>query len=129
MHYTYINGKRVSNHAMKDCRTFIKLQETVESKQAEARSQRYTGTPGTTANNAQPPHAQLANGATQAQGQQNQGNQNDGGYIPSKGHIAAMIQPVPKSNKEQKRISRQVNLAITSPRAYTKYLHWFEQPI
>jgi hypothetical protein len=28
------------------------------------------------------------------------------GYILSKGHITAMIQPVPKSNKEQKSISR-----------------------
>jgi hypothetical protein len=33
MHYTYIDGKRVSNHAMKDYRTFIKLQEAVGSKQ------------------------------------------------------------------------------------------------
>jgi hypothetical protein len=40
-----------------------------------------------------------------------------------------MIQPVPKSNKEQKSISRQVNLAITSPPVFTKYLHWSEQPI
>jgi hypothetical protein len=36
MHYTYIDGKRVSNHEMKHCRTFIKLQEAVGSKQAEA---------------------------------------------------------------------------------------------
>jgi hypothetical protein len=27
MHYTYVDKKRVSNHMMKDCRTFIKLQE------------------------------------------------------------------------------------------------------
>jgi hypothetical protein len=40
-----------------------------------------------------------------------------------------MIQLVPKSNKEQKSISQQVNLAITSPPASTEYLHWFEQPI
>jgi hypothetical protein len=38
MHYTYIGRKRVSNHAMKDYRTFIKLQEAVGSKQAEARN-------------------------------------------------------------------------------------------
>jgi hypothetical protein len=31
MHYTYVDGKRVSNHRMKDCRTFIKLQEAVGS--------------------------------------------------------------------------------------------------
>jgi hypothetical protein len=40
-----------------------------------------------------------------------------------------MIQPVPKSNKEKKSITCQVNLAITSPPATTKYLHWSEQPI
>jgi hypothetical protein len=40
-----------------------------------------------------------------------------------------MIQPVPKSNKEQKSISREVNLAIISPLAYIEYLHWSEQPI
>jgi hypothetical protein len=36
---------------------------------------------------------------------------------------------MPKSNKEQKSISRQVNLAITSPPVNTEYLHWSEQPI
>jgi hypothetical protein len=40
-----------------------------------------------------------------------------------------MIQPVPKSNKEEKSITRQANLAVTSPLATTEYLHWSEQPI
>jgi hypothetical protein len=40
-----------------------------------------------------------------------------------------MIQPVPKSKKEQKSISRQVNLAISSPPATTEYLRWFDQKI
>jgi hypothetical protein len=40
-----------------------------------------------------------------------------------------MIQPVPKSKKEQKSISRQVNLAISSPSATTEYLRWSDQPI
>jgi hypothetical protein len=65
MHYTYIDGKRVLNHMMKDCRTFIKLQEAAGSKQAEARNQGYVGTLGQTANNAPLPHPQLANGAAQ----------------------------------------------------------------
>jgi hypothetical protein len=47
----------------------------------------------------------------------------------SKGHIVIMIQPVPKSNKEQKSISRQVNLAITLPPAATKYLNWSDQTV
>jgi hypothetical protein len=38
-----------------------------------------------------------------------------------------MIQPVPKSKKERKSISRQVNLAISSPLATTEYLQWFDQ--
>jgi hypothetical protein len=40
-----------------------------------------------------------------------------------------MIQPVPKSNKEEKSITRQVNLEVTSPPANTEYLYWLEQPI
>jgi hypothetical protein len=40
-----------------------------------------------------------------------------------------MIQPVPKSNNKEKSITQQVNLAVTSPPATTKYLHWLEQPI
>jgi hypothetical protein len=40
-----------------------------------------------------------------------------------------MIQPVPKSKKERKSISRQVNLAITSPPATTEYLKWSDQPV
>jgi hypothetical protein len=38
-----------------------------------------------------------------------------------------MIQPVQKSKKEQKNISRQVNLAISSPPAITEYLRWSDQ--
>jgi hypothetical protein len=48
--------------------------------------------------------------------------QNDAGYLESKVYISAMIQPVPKSKKEQKSISRQVNLVISSPPATIEYL-------
>jgi hypothetical protein len=40
-----------------------------------------------------------------------------------------MIQPVPKSKKEHKSISRHVNLAISSPPATTEYLQWSEQAV
>jgi hypothetical protein len=40
-----------------------------------------------------------------------------------------MIQPVPKSNKEEKSISRQVNLVVTSPPVTTEYLHSSKKPI
>jgi hypothetical protein len=46
MHYTYVDGKKVSNHLMKVCRTFIKLQEAVGSKQAQVQHQGYAGTHG-----------------------------------------------------------------------------------
>jgi hypothetical protein len=125
MHYTYVDGKRVPRHAMKDCRTFLKLQEAVGFKQAKAKNQGYRGV----TNNTPPANKQPINRAPEGQGQPDKSNENDGGYIPSKGHIARMIQPVPKSNKDQKSISRQVNLAINLPLAYTEYLHSSEQPI
>jgi hypothetical protein len=40
-----------------------------------------------------------------------------------------MIQPVPKSKKEWKSISRQVYLAISSLPATTEYLKWSDQPV
>jgi hypothetical protein len=125
MHYTYVDGKRLSRHAMKYCRTFLKLQEAVGFKQAEAKNHGYGGaTKNTPSANQQP-----TSRAPQGQGQPDKSNDNDGGYIPSKGHIMAMIQPVQKSNEDQKSISRQVNLAINSPLANTEYLHWSEQQI
>jgi hypothetical protein len=96
VHYAYIEDKRVSQHAMKDSWTFLKLQEAVGHKQAEARRQGYDGN----TSNAPPANQQATNRATQGQNQPSKGNKNDGGYIPSKGHISAMIQLVPKSNKE-----------------------------
>jgi hypothetical protein len=50
-------------------------------------------------------------------------------HLKSKVYISAMIQPVPKSKKERKSISRQVNLAISSPPATTEYLRWSDQPV
>jgi hypothetical protein len=125
IHFVFVDGKRVSRHAIKDCKTFLKLQEAAGNKQAEARRQGYESN----TNNAPSSSQQANNGAAQGQNQPNQGNDNDVGYIPSKGHIAAMIQPIPKSNKEEKSISHQVNLAVTSPIVTTEYLHWSEQPI
>jgi hypothetical protein len=50
-------------------------------------------------------------------------------HLKSKVYISAMIQPVPKSKKERKSISRQVSLAISSPPATTEYLQWSDQPV
>jgi ABC-type iron transport system FetAB ATPase subunit len=33
IHYAYLDGKRVSNHLIRDCKTFLKLQEVMELSQ------------------------------------------------------------------------------------------------
>jgi hypothetical protein len=110
---------------MKDYSTFLKLQKAAIRKQVEARKQGYEGN----INSAPVTTQQANNGNLQGKNQPNQGHENNDGYIPSKGHISGMIQPVPKSNKEERSITRRVNLAVTSPPAATKYLHWLEEPI
>jgi hypothetical protein len=108
IHYAYLDGKRVSNHLMRDCRTFLRLQDAMELSQGAHRGNITHGN------------------ITTGQGYQ---VQTDAGYLESKVYISAMIQPVPKSTKEQKSISRQVNLAISSPPATTEYLRWSDQTI
>jgi hypothetical protein len=103
---------------------FLKLQEAALNKQAEAKRKGYE----VNTNNV-PASQQGNNGVLQGQDQLNQGRGDDEGYVPSKWHITPMIQPVPKSNKEEKNITRQVNLAVTLPPATMEYLHWSEQPI
>jgi hypothetical protein len=43
IHSAFVDGKRVSRHAMKDCTTFLKLQEAAINKQTEARRQWFEG--------------------------------------------------------------------------------------
>jgi hypothetical protein len=103
IHYAYLNRKKVSNHQMKDCRTFLRLQSAMGPTQEERQGEKHT-----------------------SQGYQ---AQRLARHLESKVYISAMIQPVPKSKKEQKSISRQVNLAISSPLATTEYLRWSDQPV
>jgi hypothetical protein len=103
IHYAYLDGKRVSNHQIKDCRTFLRLQNVMELNQGEHQG-----------------------GTNTSQGYQ---VQRLARHLASKVYIPAIIQPVPKSKKEQKSISRQVNLAISSPPATTEYLRWSDQPV
>jgi hypothetical protein len=99
--YAYLDGKRVSNHPMRDRRTILKLQEDMELSQGAK--------PGCTAYDR----------TTTDQGYKIQSGT---GYPQSKVYISAMIQPIPKSKKEKKSILRQVNLAISSPPATIEYL-------
>jgi hypothetical protein len=103
IHYAYLDGKRVSNHQMKDCRTFLRLQSAMDSNQGPRQG-----------------------GKSMSQGYQ---IQRLAKHLESKVYISAMIQPVPKSKKERKSISKQVNLAISSPPATTEYLQWSVQPV
>jgi hypothetical protein len=103
IHYAYLYGKRVSNHQMKDCRTFLRLQSAMGSNQGGWQKKKHT-----------------------TQGYQ---MQRLARHLESKIYISAMIQPVPKSKKERKSISRQVNLAISSPPATIEYLRWSDQPV
>jgi hypothetical protein len=41
IHYAYLDGKRVSNHQMKDCRTFLRLQSTMGSSQEGRQGERH----------------------------------------------------------------------------------------
>jgi hypothetical protein len=103
IHYAYLDGKRVSNHQMKDCRTFLRLHSALDPNQGTCQG-----------------------GKSTSQGYQ---MQRLAKHLESKVYISAMIQPVPKSKKEQKSISRQVNLAISSSPATTEYLRWSDQPV
>jgi hypothetical protein len=66
IHSTFVDGKRVSRHAMKDCTTFLKLQEAALNKQAKAKRQGYKGN----TSNA-PANQQGNNGVPQGQDQPN----------------------------------------------------------
>jgi hypothetical protein len=81
IHSAFVDGKRVSRHAMKDCTTFLKLQEAALNKQAKAKRQGYEG------NTSNTPATQQGNsGALKGQDQPNQGCDDNEGHVPSKGH-------------------------------------------
>jgi hypothetical protein len=70
IHYAYLDGKRVSNHLMRDCRTFLRLQDAMEVSQGAHRGNITWGN------------------ITIGQGYQ---VQNDAGYQEPKVYISAMI--------------------------------------
>jgi hypothetical protein len=91
IHYAYLNRKRVSNHQMKDCRTFLRLQNTfIPNKRS------YQG------------------GRSTSQGYQ---MQHLAKHLESKVYISAMIQPVPKIQErveEHIKASKLSNIITTS---------------
>jgi hypothetical protein len=106
MHF-YIDseGRRQSNHLMKDCRTFLKLQGAFNATQREATNLGFRGAPGSLALNAPPPPPLPALGAVGNQ-QYPVANRNPNeGYQPSRGAIN-MIQKGHLSNRTQNLIPR-----------------------
>jgi hypothetical protein len=93
---------------MRDCRTFLRLQEAMELSQGAQQG------------------GMTHDRAITDQGYEIQSGTN---HPQAKVYISAMIQPVPKSKKEQKSISRKVNLAISSPPATTEYKRWSDQTV
>jgi hypothetical protein len=96
MHYAYLDGKRVSNHLMRDCRTFLRLQEAMELGQGAKQ--------GDTAHDR----------ATTDQGYQIKSGT---GHPQSKVYISTMIQPIPKSKKRAEKYikeSKPSNIVTTS---------------
>jgi hypothetical protein len=75
IHYAYLDGKRVSNQQMKDCRTFLRLQNAMDLSQGTR---------------------QGGKGMSQGYQMQRLAKQ-----LESKVYISAMIQPVPKSKKRK----------------------------
>jgi hypothetical protein len=113
---------------MKDCQTFLKLQEAFSSKQKEATNLGFAGAPGTLALNAPPSPPLPVHGATSNQQQLAVNRNPSEGYQPSRGAIN-MIQKGRLSNRVQKLITRQVSLAITSPPSILEYLNWSDHKI
>jgi hypothetical protein len=91
MHYAYVDGKKVSNHLMRDCMTFLRLQEAMGLKQTDAQLPIAHGAP--------PPPPLPIYGKAATQGQFTTSIQGNGGYTQSRSHMTAMIQPVPKEKK------------------------------
>jgi hypothetical protein len=73
IHYAYLDGKKVSNHQMKDCRTFLRLQSAMDSNQRIRQGKK-----------------------SMSQGHQ---VQRLAKHLESKVYISAMIQPVPNPRK------------------------------
>jgi hypothetical protein len=91
IHYAYLDGKRVSNHQMKDCRTFLRLQSAMGSSQRGWQGEKRA-----------------------SQGYQ---VQRLARHLESKVYISTMIQPVPKSKKraeEHIQASKPSNIIATS---------------
>jgi hypothetical protein len=114
MHF-YIDsdGKRASGHLQKDCRMFQALRRITENSQAEAVSRGYAQGLRSEVHVPPPPPSAITSGNQQSQLQIMGPPNASGGYTQPKGSLA-MIQKGRPTNRTQKLITRQVNMAVTS---------------
>jgi hypothetical protein len=130
MHY-YINdeGRIQSNNLLKDCRTFQRMLPVFRRSNQNAPRQCIARAHGSVAFNAPsppplPPQNQLLAIQVAPTNNRNQPN----GYTDSRG-ADNMIQKSRPPNRQQKIITRQVNLAIQAPPPTSEYLDWSDQYI
>lgn len=129
MHYTYdTQGKRVSNHTMRECRTFQNLQRVMNTSQQQAVQQGYAAGPRSEVHAPLPPPPALTNGSQSNQLRIEQPSNQNGEYIQSKGGVI-MIQKCRPTNQAQKLITRQVNMATMAPPPTVEYLNWSDQHV
>jgi hypothetical protein len=119
-------GKRQSNHLMKDCLTFINLQRAANASQTEAVNRGYARQVKSEVHVPLPPAPAIAGPTQQLQLEAVKDKSN--GYTEPKGSII-MIQKARPSNRTQKLITRQVNMATQTPPPAKEYLNWSDQPI
>lgn len=130
MHY-YIDdeGRRQSNHLLKDCRTFQRMLPVFGRTNQNASRQGFAGAPGSVAFSAPPPPplpAQNPLMAIQAVPANNSNPPN--GYTDSS-RVVNMIKKSRPPNRQQKIITRQVNLTMQAPPPMPEYLDWSDQYI
>src|SRR3954464_6554343 len=119
------DGRKKASHMFKDCREFQKLSESMVQMRQQAPLPGFGNAPapGEIARGAPPPPPVGGPNQPVAPTQNNAGN----GYLPPKG--ALMIQKGRPTNRVQKKITRHINLAVTTSPAIPEYLSGSESCI
>ena len=120
------DGKKKASHMLKDCREFQKLSEGMVQMRQQAPIPAFGNAPapGEIAHGAPPPPPIGGPNQPVAPAQNNAGVP----YPPPKGALN-MIQKGRPTNRVQKKITRQINLAVATPPAIPEYLSGSESCI
>ena len=116
------DGKKKSSHLLKDYREFLKLHEGLAQMNLDVINRGYGAAPGAMAHGSPPPPPGPPPNADAP-------DQHHGGKPYPRAMGTMMIQKGRPSNRVQKAITRQVNLATNSPPSTTEYLSGSESCI